>query len=263
MYPIFITDDPDAEDEIQGLFTRMNEGLNKLVPFLKPLYKNGLASVIPLAPEAKHPYGTSANDPVGPIMQAIPLLKKHFPNLFIACDVCLCEYTYHGHCGILHKDGTINNPPSVKRIAEQGADCVAPSNMMDGRIKAIKTGPFRNAAGSAPAFGDRKHYQLPPAGRGLARRAITRDLAEGADCILVKPATAYLDIIRDAKVIAPDVPISAYQVSAEFAMIHAAAKAGVFDLKRVGKESLDSILRAGANMILTYFTPDFLDWLSE
>ncbi|GAO50994.1 hypothetical protein G7K_5107-t1 [Saitoella complicata NRRL Y-17804] len=234
---------------------RSKDCLNKLVPFLKPLYKNGLASVIPLAPEAKHPYGTSANDPVGPIMQAIPLLKKHFPNLFIACDVCLCEYTYHGHCGILHKDGTINNPPSVKRIAEVA--CNSPSKVL------TVQGPFRNAAGSAPAFGDRKHYQLPPAGRGLARRAITRDLAEGADCILVKPATAYLDIIRDAKVIAPDVPISAYQVSAEFAMIHAAAKAGVFDLKRVGKESLDSILRAGANMILTYFTPDFLDWLSE
>ncbi|BFZ59883.1 Aminolevulinate dehydratase [Saitoella coloradoensis] len=299
MYPIFITDDPDAEEEIKSLPGQKRWGLNKLVPFLEPLYKKGLASVIlfgvPLAPEAKDPYGTSADDPNGPVMQAITLLKKHFPNLFIACDVCLCEYTSHGHCGILHEDGTINNPPSVKRIAEvacnyakQGADCVAPSDMMDGRIKAIKMalieagvahkcmlisysakfatclyGPFRDAAGSAPAFGDRKRYQLPPAGRGLARRAITRDLAEGADCIMVKPATAYLDIIRDAKEIAPDVPISAYQVSGEFAMIHAAAKAGVFDLRRAAEESLDGILRAGANMILTYFTPDFLDWLSE
>jgi porphobilinogen synthase len=123
-------------------------------------------------------------------------------------------------------------------------------------------GPFRDAAGSTPSFGDRKCYQLPPGGRGLARRAIVRDVAEGADIIMVKPASNFLDIISDAKELAKDMPIAAYQVSGEFAMIHAAAKAGVFDLKEMALESTQGILRAGAGIVISYFTPEFLDWLS-
>ena len=160
--------------------------------------------------------------------------------------------------------------------------------MNDGRIRAIKLklietgiahkvvlisysakfsgclyGPFRDAAGSCPSFGDRKCYQLPPGGRGLARRAITRDIGEGADIIMVKPASSYLDIISDAKEIGKDMPIAAYQVSGEFAMIHAAAKAGVFDLKTMAFESTEGILRAGASIVVSYFTPQFLDWLES
>ena len=182
---------------------------------------------------------------------------------------------------------------SVERIsdvalayAHAGAHCVAPSDMNDGRVRAIKLkliesglsttvnlmsysakfsgclyGPFRDAAGSAPSFGDRKCYQLPPGGRGLARRAIRRDIEEGADIILIKPASAYLDIISDAKELAKDLPVAAYQVSGEYAMIHAGAKAGVFDLKTMAFESTEGILRAGAGIVISYFTPEFLGWL--
>jgi porphobilinogen synthase len=299
MYPIFVTDSPDDEVPINSLPNQKRWGLNKIVPFLKPLVQKGLRSVIvfgvPLKPEAKDPYGSKADDPEGPVIQTIKLLRKTFPDLLVAADVCLCEYTSHGHCGHLHEDGTIDNEPSIKRIAEvavnyarAGAQCVAPSDMMDGRIKAIKQGlidaglghkvmlmsyaakyatclygPFREAAGSAPGKGDRKAYQLPPAGRGLGRRAILRDMAEGADVIMVKPANMYLDMISEARQIAPDVPIAAYQVSGEFAMIHAGAKAGVYDLKQMAFESSESILRAGARIILSYFSPEFMDWLSE
>ncbi|KIM92107.1 hypothetical protein PILCRDRAFT_810126 [Piloderma croceum F 1598] len=298
MYPIFITDDPDASVEIPSLPGQRRWGVNKLEGFLGPLVQKGLKSVIlfgvPLTCEKDH-RGTPADDPNGPVIQAISTLRRLFPSLYIAVDVCLCEYTSHGHCGVLHEDGTINTEPSVERLAEvavnyakAGAHCVAPSDMMDGRVKAIKTalirsglgnkctlmsyaakfasslyGPFRDAAGSAPSFGDRKCYQLPPSARGLARRAIQRDTAEGADIIMVKPALPYLDIIADAAQLTPDHPIACYQVSGEFAMIHAGAKAGVYVLRTMAFESVEGMVRAGATLILSYFTPDFLDWLDE
>ena len=227
--------------------------------------------------------------------QAIRLLRATFANLYITVDVCLCEYTSHGHCGILREDGSLNNALSVERIsdvamayAEAGAHCVAPSDMNDGRIRAIKLklieagiahrvtlmsyaakfagclyGPFREAAGSVPSFGDRRCYQLPPGGRGLARRAMVRDIKEGADIIMVKPAAQYLDIISDAKDIGKDMPVAAYHVSGEYAMVHAAAQAGVFDLKTMAFEVTEGILRAGASIVISYFTPEFLDWLSN
>ncbi|KAK5110763.1 Aminolevulinate dehydratase [Meristemomyces frigidus] len=297
IYPIFITDNPDESEAIPSLPGQRRMGLNKVVPFLQPLVAKGLRSIIlfgvPLAPTAKDTLGTAADDPQGPVIAGIRLVRKHFPQLFVVADVCLCEYTTHGHCGILHEDGSLNNALSVDRIsdvamayAEAGAHSVAPSDMNDGRIRAIKLklieagiahrvvlmsysakfsgclyGPFRDAAGSCPSFGDRKCYQLPPGGRGLARRAIHRDIAEGADIIMVKPATQYLDIISDAKEIGKDMPVAAYHVSGEYAMIHAAAKAGVFDLKAMAFEATEGILRAGASIVVTYFTPDFLDWL--
>ena len=299
VFPLFVTDNPDEETVIPSLPNIHRRGLNKLVPYLKPLVARGLKSVIlfgvPLAPNAKDALGTAADDPQGPVIQAIRLLRKSFPALFIVTDVCLCEYTSHGHCGILRADGTLNNELSVDRIsevaiayAEAGAHCVAPSDMNDGRIRAIKLkliesgiahkvvlmsysakfsgclyGPFRDAAGSCPSFGDRRCYQLPPGGRGLARRAIQRDINEGADIIMVKPANQYLDIISDAKDIGRDMPVAAYQVSGEYAMIHAGAKAGVFGLKEMAFESLEGILRAGATVIVTYFTPEFLEWLGN
>lgn len=298
IYPLFITDNPNEVTPIPSLPNQNRLGLNRLVSFLNPLVQKGLRSVIlfgvPLAPTAKDALGTAADDPEGPVIQAIQLIRRHFPQLFIVADVCLCEYTSHGHCGILRDDGSLNNAMSVERIsdvamayAHAGAHCVAPSDMNDGRIRAIKLklieaglshqvnlmsyaakfsgclyGPFRDAAGSCPSFGDRKCYQLPPGGRGLARRAIVRDIQEGADIIMVKPASSYLDIISDAKELAKDMPVAAYQVSGEYAMLHAGAKAGVFDLKTMAFESTEGILRAGAGIVISYFTPDFLDWLS-
>lgn len=298
IYPLFVSDQDDEEVLIPSLPNQYRRGINRLVPFLEPLVHKGLRSVIlfgvPLRPGTKDALGTSADDPEGPVIKTIRLLRQRFPQLFIVTDVCLCEYTSHGHCGILRDDGTLNNQLSVDRIsdvaiayAQAGAHCVAPSDMNDGRIRAIKLklieegiahrvvlmsyaakfsgclyGPFRDAAGSSPSFGDRRCYQLPPGGRGLARRAIVRDIGEGADIIMVKPASQYLDIISDAKDLGKDLPIAAYQVSGEFAMIHAAAKAGVFDLKAMAFESTEGILRAGATIIVSYFVPEFLDWLS-
>ncbi|KAF8894005.1 hypothetical protein BD779DRAFT_1504705 [Infundibulicybe gibba] len=296
MYPIFITDDPDARVPVPTLPGQCRWGVNQLEGFLGPLVKKGLQSVILFGVPfkcVKDGRGSPADDESGPVIQAIKKLRSLFPALYIACDVCLCEYTDHGHCGLIHTDGTINTPPSVDRIAQvavnyakAGAHCVAPSDMMDGRIKAIKRGlidaglgnkctlmsysakfasslygPFRDAAGSVPSFGDRKCYQLPPSGRGLARRAIQRDTAEGADIIMVKPALPYLDIIADAAQLAPDHPLACYQVSGEFAMIHAGAAAGVYELKTMAFESVESMVRAGATLILSYFTPEFLEWL--
>lgn len=272
---------------------------------------------VPLAPDAKDPTGSKASHPDSPVVRSIKAIKKAFPHLFVMTDVCLCEYTSHGHCGVLNQDGTLNQVESVKRIAATaidyalaGADCVAPSDMNDGRIKGIKQGlidtgiahkimvmsyaakfsgclygPFREgkypiissssrfrltchltiAAGSTPSFGDRKCYQLPVGGRGLARRAILRDLAEGADAIMVKPSSAFLDIISDAAELAKNVPIATYQVSGEYAMIHAAAEKGVFDLKEMATQTLDGILRAGATIIVSYFTEQILNegWLDQ
>lgn len=270
--------------------------MDRLSEFLGPLVERGLQSVIlfgvPVLKQ-KDATGSLADDVDGPVIQAIRYLREHFPSLYIATDVCLCEYTSHGHCGILFEDGTVNNEDSTKRLADvavayakAGAHCVAPSDMMDGRISSISTalraaglggkttlmaysakfasgmyGPFREAVASAPAFGDRRCYQLPPQARGLARRAIARDVAEGADIIMVKPSLPYLDIIRDASELAPDYPLACYQVSGEYAMLHAAAAAGVSDLRRVVEESMTSMMRAGASIILTYFTPELLEWL--
>ncbi|KAI8871011.1 putative porphobilinogen synthase [Ramicandelaber brevisporus] len=294
IYPIFISDDADAIQPITSLPGQSRWGLNRLNELLDPLVAKGLKTVILFGVPviaAKDPVGTLADAHEGPVIQAVHLIKKLYPSLQIACDVCLCEYTSHGHCGILNDDGTINNTLSVRRLADvslayaqAGAHIIAPSDMMDGRIGAIKDilhshnmshrvalmaysakfasafyGPFREAAGSAPSQGNRKCYQLPAGARGLARRAIRRDVGEGADVIMVKPGTPYLDVIRDAKEICPDLPIAVYQVSGEFAMMHAAAKQGVFELNSAILETMEGFTRAGAGIILTYFTPELLD----
>ncbi|CAK9440615.1 uncharacterized protein LODBEIA_P46450 [Lodderomyces beijingensis] len=298
IFPLFVSDDPEEETPIPSLPNIKRFGVNKLVPYLDGLVKKGLRAVIlfgvPLKPGVKDAVGTAADDPEGPVITSIKLLKTHFPDLFIMCDVCLCEYTDHGHCGLLdEKDGTLLREPSVRRIAavavnyaKAGANSVAPSDMMDGRIKDIKLGlmqaglahkclvtsyaakfsgnlygPFRAAAGSVPSHGDRKAYQLPPGGAGLARRALIRDMEEGADAIIVKPSTFYLDIISDASRLCRDYPICAYHVSGEYAMLHAAAEKGIVDLKGVAFEAHQGFLRAGARLIISYFTPEFLDWL--
>ncbi|RSH87249.1 Aminolevulinate dehydratase [Saitozyma podzolica] len=306
IYPIFISDDPDAEQEIATLPGQKRWGVNKLEGFLAPLVKKGLKGVIlfgvPMEME-KDPRGSAADAPNTPVILGLQLLSRLFPSLLLCVDVCLCEYTSHGHCGILSSlpppshshTPTLDAEASAQRIAEvavayarAGAHCVAPSDMMDGRIRAIKAGlmhvglanrcalmsyaakfasglygPFRDAAGSAPMFGNRKCYQLPPNARVLARRALKRDADEGADFLMVKPALPYLDIMSDAARIVPDHPVACYQVSGEFAMIHAGAEKGIYDLKEMAFETVESMVRAGACIILTYFTPQFLDWLDE
>ncbi|KAL6927908.1 Aminolevulinate dehydratase [Hanseniaspora valbyensis] len=291
IFPLFISDIDDDETAIDSLPGIKRFGNNKIVNYLKPLIAKGLRSVIifgvPLKEGSKDPEGTSADDPEGPVIKCIKLLRENFPDLYIMCDVCLCEYTSHGHCGILRESGSLNREMSVRRIAavavnyaKAGAHSVAPSDMMDGRILEIKRGliaaglenrtfvmsysaKFSDAACSAPSFGDRKCYQLPPVGLGLARRALKRDIQEGADGIIAKPSTFYLDVMKEASEIAKDLPICAYHVSGEYAMLHAAAEKGIVDLKDIAFESHNGFLRAGARLIISYFTPDFLDWLTE
>ncbi|KAK6198159.1 uncharacterized protein RJT21DRAFT_297 [Scheffersomyces amazonensis] len=299
IFPLFISDQPDEESIIPALPNIKRYGTNTLIPYVKSLVEKGLRAVIlfgvPLKEGVKDEVGTAADDPEGPVISSIKLLRKNFPDLYIMCDVCLCEYTSHGHCGILYEDGSINREISALRIgqvavnyAKAGANCVAPSDMIDGRIKDIKTGlinaglahkclvmsyaakfsgglygPFRDAAGSAPSHGDRKAYQLPPGGAGLARRALLRDMEEGADAVIVKPSTFYLDIISDASKLCKDYPICAYHVSGEYAMLHAAAEKGIVDLKTIAFESHIGFLRAGARLVISYFTPEFLEWLDN
>lgn len=296
IYPLFVSDNDDEVLPIEALPNQKRYGVKALIPVVKKLVEKGLRSVIlfgvPTQKE-KDEYGTLADDPEGPVIRATQALKKEFPDLFVICDVCLCEYTSHGHCGVLLKDGTLDREKLVARIAAvaknyaaAGADCVAPSDMMDARIHAIKEGliahnlahktmvmgysakflgnlygPFREAAGSCSFVGDRKQYQLPPVGAGLANRALERDLQEGADAIIVKPSTFYLDVMKTASEVCKDVPVVAYHVSGEFAMLHAAAEKGVVDLKDIAFEAHNGFLRAGARLIISYFTPEFLEWL--
>lgn len=237
-------------------------------------------------PDEKDATGSSAWSPRGPVQTAVRALKREFPELVVITDVCMCEYTDHGHCGILRDDGHVDNDASLELLvrealshAEAGADVVAPSDMMDGRVGAIRRaldaeghaetallsyavkyasafyGPFREAAESAPSHGDRRGYQMDPANAAEALREARADLAEGADMLMVKPAGAYLDII--ARVRAEiDVPLSAYQVSGEYSMIQAAAERGWIDRDRAMLESLVAIKRAGADQIITYFALD-------
>nr|CAD7412376.1 unnamed protein product [Timema cristinae] len=226
----------------------------------------------------KDDVGSNADSQQNPVIKVLPKLRTWFPELIIATDVCLCPYTEHGHCGILGPDGVIDNPASIKRIAQialayakAGAHIVAPSDMMDGRISAIKGalqgaglgnrtailsysakfasgfyGPFRDVTKSAPRFGDRKCYQLPPGSKGLAARATARDVAEGCDMLMVKPGLAYLDIVKQTKDAHPEYPLFVYQVSGEYAMMYHAAKAGALDLRAVLEEVLLSMRRAGS-----------------
>jgi len=242
-------------------------------------------------PEKKDATGSSAVDPNGVIQQAIRKIKVVAPDLLIITDVCLCEYTSHGHCGIL-RGQEVDNDRTLEVLtamsvshAEAGADLLAPSDMMDGRIGAIRRGlddagfshlaimayaakyasgfygPFREAADSAPSFGDRSSYQMDPPNAREALREIELDLSEGADIVMVKPALAYLDVICRVRE-RFDAPIAAYNVSGEFSMVKAAAQSGWIDEKRVALEILISIKRAGADMILTYFAKDAARWLS-
>jgi porphobilinogen synthase len=236
-------------------------------------------------PESKDDEGSGAWVEDGIVQQALRALRPRFPELLLVTDVCLCEYTSHGHCGVV-SDGEVDNDASVELLAraavshvEAGADAVAPSDMMDGRVAAIREqlpqtpiiaysakyasafyGPFRDVADSAPAFGDRRGYQMDPGNVREALRECAQDVAEGADMLMVKPALPYLDVLRAVRD-RFDLPLAAYNVSGEYAMIKAAAAAGDLDERAAALESLTAIKRAGADVIFTYWAKDFASWL--
>jgi porphobilinogen synthase len=244
-------------------------------------------------PDDKDAEGSGAWDDEGPVALATQAIKAAHPELVVMTDVCLCEYTTHGHCGVARDDGTIDNDASLELLsrmalshARAGADVIAPSDMMDGRVGVIRAeldaegfaelpimaysakfasafyGPFREAAGSTPAFGDRRSYQLDPANIREALRETELDIAEGADIVMVKPALAYLDVIAAVRAITR-LPVAAYNVSGEYAMVKAAVATGAFDERAVVLETLTAIRRAGADMIITYHAEDAARWLAQ
>ena len=267
-------------------------GVNALIERVSQFVDKGLVSCMLFGiPNEKDPVGSQAYAENGVVQRAVRALKQKFPTLVVVTDVCLCEYTSHGHCGVLHEDGEVLNDPSLELLAktalshvEAGADIVAPSDMMDGRVASIRAilddhgfettpimsyavkyassyyGPFREAAESTPKAGDRKAYQMDPANWREALREAAADVEEGADFLMVKPAGPYLDIIRLVRDTF-DLPLAAYQVSGEYSLIKAASQLGWIDEPAVVMESLLAIKRAGADIILTYFTENMLDRL--
>jgi porphobilinogen synthase len=260
--------------------------VDDLVEEARGLARSGVGAVILFGiPEEKDDEGSGAWDEDGIVQRALRALRAEAPGLLLITDVCLCEYTSHGHCGVV-RDGEVANDETLELLArtavshvEAGADVVAPSDMMDGRVAAIREalpetpivaysakyasafyGPFREAADSAPAFGDRRGYQMDPANVREALRECELDVAEGADAIMVKPALPYLDVIRAARE-RLDLPIAAYNVSGEYAMVKAAAQKGYLDGRQAALESLTAIVRAGADVVVSYWTKDLAAWL--
>jgi porphobilinogen synthase len=293
--PYFVaeTDDADFRKPIGSMPGQYQLSLAQLEKQVAKAVKTGLRSLILFGiPAQKDEAGSQAYDEQGIVQQAIRMLKDKWPDVVVIADTCLCEYTSHGHCGMVSKDGEVLNDPTLNLLsqtavaqAEAGADIVAPSDMMDGRVAAIREGldnagyqntpimsyavkyasafygPFREAAESAPQFGDRKTYQMDPANALEGMREAAADVEEGADILMVKPGLPYLDIIRMVRD-SFDTPVAAYQVSGEYSMIKAAAQNGWIDEHNVVMESLIAIKRAGADMILTYFTEDVLKTLN-
>jgi len=286
IYPMFVMEGKDQRREIASMPGQSRLSIDLLVKEAGEVAGLGIPAVMLFGiPDRKDERGTSGYDPDGVVQRAIKAVKDHVPGLLVITDVCIDEYTTHGHCGIV-KDGRILNDETLeclramaKTHAESGADMVAPSDMMDGRVAAIRSeldragypelpimayaakfascfyAPFRDAAGSAPQFGDRQSYQMDPANRREALREIALDVEEGADIVMVKPALPYLDVIAAART-QTSLPVAAYQVSGEYSMIKAAGKAGWLDESRAMLESLLAIKRAGADLILTYFAKD-------
>jgi len=293
IYPMFVAEGIDQPQPISAMPGIVQWPLELLGREAERIASLGIPAVLLFGiPNEKDGVGSQAYAPQGIIQQAIRILKAEVPGLLVMTDVCLCEYTDHGHCGVIH-NGTVVNDESLSLLArmalshvEAGADLVAPSDMMDGRVGAIRQaldehgfqqipvmaysakfasgfyGPFREAAGSTPQFGDRRSYQMDPANVREALREVDLDIEEGADVVMVKPALAYLDVIRQVRDHC-NLPIAAYNVSGEFSMIKAAAQQGWIDERRIVMEVLTGIRRAGADMIITYFAPDVAQWLKE
>ncbi|WP_069806720.1 porphobilinogen synthase [Vulcanisaeta thermophila] len=299
--PIFVKEGINEPEPIKSMPGQYRYPLgDKLINFVDQLVSSGVKSVILFGiPEHKDEWGSSAYDEHGIIQRTIRLLKDSFEDrLIVMADVCLCEYTDHGHCGVVKflnngkyvvdNDTTIGlYAKTAVTYAESGVDVVAPSGMMDGQVRAIREaldragfqdvaimaysakyassffGPFREAASSAPRFGDRRTYQMDPRNAHEALKEVAMDIAEGADMVMVKPATLYLDVIRLVKENFPEVPLAAYQVSGEYAMLKAAIMNGWLDEKRAVLESLIAIRRAGADVIITYFAKDVVNYIDE
>jgi porphobilinogen synthase len=294
VYPLFVVPGEDAQTEVPSMPGVFQMSIDRLVEEAAEVSDLGIPAIILFGiPEEKDPEGSSGYDPDGIVPRAIRAIKAELPTLQVWADVCLCEYTDHGHCGLLTREGAVDNDSTLPLLAQAavsyaraGADAVAPSDMMDGRIGAVRQaldangleltsivsysakyasafyGPFRDAAESAPAFGDRRSYQMDPANANEALREVNLDLEEGADIVMVKPAGPYLDIVRRVRQ-AVDVPVAAYQVSGEYSLIQAAAAKGWVDGARVALESLLGIRRAGADLILTYFAKQAARWLAD
>lgn len=286
IYPLFVVEGRDRREEIASMPGQYRLSIDLLIKEAGEVKALGIPAIILFGiPAQKDERGSSGLDPQGIVQRAVKSIKEHVPDMLVITDVCIDEYTSHGHCGIV-KDGKILNDETLDCLrtmarthAEAGADMVAPSDMMDGRVAAIREeldgagfsdvpimayaakfsscfyAPFRDAAGSSPQFGDRQSYQMDPANGREALREIDLDIQEGADIVMVKPALPYLDIIAAART-RTLLPIAAYQVSGEYSMIKAAAKAGWLDETRAVMESLLAIKRAGADLILSYFAKD-------
>jgi len=295
IYPLFIAEGTQVQQPISAMPGQYRWSVDRLPSTIEKIAALGIHAVLlfgVLEAASKDETGSAAWEDHGVVQEAIRALKRAAPHVVVITDVCLCEYTSHGHCGVV-KDGRVLNDPTLELLARQavsharaGADIVAPSDMMDGRVAAIRAaldregfadtpilayaakfasgfyGPFREAAASTPQFGDRRTYQMDPANAREALREIKLDIAEGADLIMVKPALAYLDLIAKARACF-DLPLVAYNVSGEYAMVKAAAANGWIDEQRIVLEILTAIKRAGADLIITYHAPEIAKSMSQ
>jgi len=293
IYPLFITEGRGIKSEVSSMPGVYQWSTDLLVGEVREIASLGIPAVLLFGlPAHKDEMASEAYSHNGIVQRAIATIKEHAPQLLVVTDVCLCEYTSHGHCGIV-EEGEVLNDPTLELLArtavshaEAGADMVAPSDMMDGRVGAIRRaldssghenvpimaysakyasafyGPFREAADSAPQFGDRRSYQMAPTNAREALREVELDVREGADIVMVKPALAYLDVLTRVKEMVK-LPVAAYNVSGEYSMVKAAARMGWLEEKRTAMEILTAIKRAGADILITYFAKDVARWLEE
>lgn len=293
IYPVFVVEGENIKNPVESMPNVYQYSLDRMDEILNEVEKSGISGILIFGiPKHKDEYATEAYNDNGITQQAVRYIKKNYPSLIIIADVCLCEYTSHGHCGVVCGEKILNDEtlPLLSKmavsLAKAGADIIAPSDMMDGRVSAIRNAldengfidtpilsysakfasayysPFRDAAESAPEFGDRKTYQMDYANGREALREIADDISEGADMVMVKPALAYLDIIKSARE-KFDLPLVAYNVSGEYAMVKAAAQNGWIDEKKIVSENMIAIKRAGADIIITYHALDVARWIDE
>lgn len=291
IYPIFVIEGEDIKNPVESMPGIFQYSIDRLDEILEQVKEAGIGGVMLFGiPLHKDPQGSQAYAEDGITQRAVRYMKEHYPEIYLVVDVCLCEYTSHGHCGMVCREEILNDEtlPFLVRMAvslvQAGADMVAPSDMMDGRVAAIRAGldqagflqtpimaysakfasayygPFRDAAHSAPGFGDRKSYQMDPANGQEALREIVADIEEGADIVMVKPALAYLDVLKEAS-LSCDMPLAVYNVSGEYAMVKAAAANGWIDERRIVMENLTAMKRAGAKIIITYHALDAVKWI--
>ena len=293
IYPVFVVEGVNIKKEISSMPGIFQFSIDRIGEEMKRVMASGISSIMIFGvPDEKDECGSQAYNPAGITQRGIREIKEKFPEIFIIADVCLCEYTSHGHCGLVRGTEIINDETlellamAALTLVEAGADMIAPSDMMDGRVAAIREkldqngfymipimaysakyasayyGPFRDAANSAPSFGDRKTYQMDYSNSRMAMREIEIDIKEGADIVMIKPALAFLDVIKEASGRFLH-PIATYNVSGEYAMIKAAAQNGWIDEKKVVMENLIGMKRAGASMIITYHAIDAANWMKE